>query len=154
MDLSIPYWALMAAGGLLAILELFIGSFVILWFGVGMFAVGILTLTGLADNAGLQLLLSGVLGGGLLIGFRDSCAGKGNGAPDEQTTFQTGTGKVIASTDRTLAVHINGTFWRLKNPKALPKHFTQELTVEVIRFEGTKAVIAEQTEAPTTTAIG
>lgn len=146
MDYSIPYWVLLAAGGLLAMAELFIGTFVVLWFGVGLFGAGILSLLGIIDNAGFQLLVSGVLGTGMMVALRDKCTAEGNGAKDELTTLKVGTGK-LKKAEHGYSVQINGTFWRIKNPEALPEQPEDGMSVEVIGFDGTKAEIASDSDA-------
>lgn len=147
MDYTIPYWVLLAAGGLLAMAELLIGTFVVLWFGVGLFGAGILSLLGVIDNAGFQLLVSAVMGTGMMMALRDKCTADGNGEKDELTTLKPGTGKLKKAGDGNYSVQINGTLWRIQNPEALPENAEDDMPVVVSGFEGTKARIASADEA-------
>ena len=71
LDLSLMWWVLVSLGLALVIAELFIGAFVVLWFGIGAILTGMLTLLVPDINVGLQLLLSTLIGGVLMFALRN-----------------------------------------------------------------------------------
>ncbi|MAK61620.1 MAG: hypothetical protein CMK09_11620, partial [Ponticaulis sp.] len=62
MELTLSWWALVSLGVALMIAELFIGAFIVLWFGIGAVATGLLGLVVDDMNLGVQILLASLIG--------------------------------------------------------------------------------------------
>lgn len=133
---------LVAAGLLLTVSEIFIGSFVVLWFGVGALFSGLLTLLFPELHAGVQALVAALSGTGMMFLFRSRLISEGNAEEDELYTFTGGTGVLRVSDAGQLSVSSKGTYWRIFNPEVIPEEARRDgLKVAVHHFEDNQAVL-------------
>lgn len=141
--MSLEWWLLVAIGVLLITAEIFIGAFVVLWFGIGAVLVGLLTLFVPELHAGLQILFAVQAGVVLLYFFRDHCVAKDNGEKESLYTFTGGPGVLRAGDDGHLSVSARGTYWAIANIEVIPEAKRLDGTnVEIDRFENNRAVLA------------
>lgn len=143
MDMTISWWLLVTLGVVLVIAEVFIGAFVVLWFGVGAIAAGLLTLAVPDLNAGIQLLITALIGAVLLYFFRDRCVAGNNASAEELHTFSSTTGELRVSDQGAVTVFANGTFWQVANPEVLDEaHRVNGARVQIAEFRNNRAWLA------------
>jgi len=142
MALTLPWWALLSLGVALMITELFIGAFIILWFGIGAILAGILTLVIPDMNLGIQILLTSLIGVVLMYFFRDRYVAKQNASEEKLGTFQATEGRLHIKGDKGLFVFANGTYWQIANPQELPDGQRHEgAIVSVAEFRNNRAYL-------------
>ncbi len=143
-DLSLTWWVLVSLGIALVIAELFIGTFVVLWFGIGAILAGMLTLLMPEMNLGLQLLLSTLIGGVLMFVLRSRYITPSNAEPETMHTFSATEGRVHLGSNGAISVFANGTYWGIQNINALkPEARVEGATVSIAEFVNNKAVLVE-----------
>lgn len=154
LDLSIPWWGLIALGALLVVVEIFSMAFIVMWFGIGAMLTGLLTLFVPDMDLGLQLLLAGLMGGVLMYLLRDRFVSKGNAEMETLHTFSAGKGTLVVTKEGNVTVHCNGTYWRIGNLEELAGYELETgLAVQVSRFENNAAYIDPQSVRLRTAAI-
>ena len=142
MELTLSWWALVSLGVALMIAELFIGAFIVLWFGIGAVATGLLGLVVDDMNLGVQILLASLIGVVLMYFFRDRYVAKQNASQEELGTFRATTGKLFISESGQHTVFANGTYWQIGNLHDLPKD--QRIDghdVDIVEFRNNKAIL-------------
>jgi membrane protein implicated in regulation of membrane protease activity len=136
------WWILVAAGVLLVVSELFIGAFIVLWFGIGAIVTGLLTLVVPDMHVGIQLLIIALSGTVLMLLLRDRYVAKGNADPNGLYTFSAGEGKLTVGSDGAFRVAARGTYWMVANPEVIPEDKrTDGVIVHIERFEENMAVL-------------
>ena len=144
LDLSLMWWVLLSLGLALVIAELFIGAFVVLWFGIGAIVTGLLTLLVPDINVGLQLLLSSLIGGVLMFALRSRYLPCRNAEPELMHTFTATQGRLHISSNGAVSVFANGTYWSIDNINSLkPTEQVEGATVSIAEFRNNKAVLVE-----------
>lgn len=144
LDLSLIWWVLVSLGIALVIAELFIGAFVVLWFGIGAILTGMLTLLVPDINVGLQLLLSTLIGGILMFALRSRYLPSRNAEPELMHTFTATQGRLHISSNGAVSVFANGTYWSINNINSLkPSEKVEGSTVSIAEFRNNKAVLVE-----------
>lgn len=137
------WWLLVTLGIALVIAEVFIGAFIVLWFGFGAVIAGLLTLLIPDLNAGIQLLLAALIGAVLLYFFRDRCIAGENASQEALHTFSRTTGELHVTETGVLTVFANGTFWQIGNPDDIdPQHRTPGTVLEIREFRNNKAYVS------------
>lgn len=140
-DMTIPWWVLMCIGAALMIAEIFILAFVLLWFGIGALLVAGLSWL-VPMDLGLQLLLTGLIGGVLMYLFRARCVAMNNATAEQMHTFSATRGRLAVNADGSLRVTANGTIWQVANPEAIPGESRVDgAYVEVTGFQNNQAVV-------------
>ncbi len=143
LDQSLFWWVLVTLGVALVIAELFIGAFVIMWFGIGAILTGLLTLLLPELNAGLQALLSALIGGVLMFALRRRYTTPRNAQPETMHTFSATQGRLHISSQGTVSVFANGTFWSIQNISSLkPEEKVEGARVSIVEFRNNQAVLA------------
>lgn len=143
MDVSIVWWLLVTAGIALVIAEVFIGAFIVMWFGLGAVVAGLLTFFVPGLNAGIQLLLTALLGAVLLYFFRDRCIAGENASQESLHTFSRTTGEIHKAETGAMTVFANGTFWQIGNPEDIPEEKRKPgSTIRVAEFRNNKAYVS------------
>lgn len=144
LDLSLTWWVLVTLGIALVIAELFIGTFVVLWFGIGAILAGMLTLLMPQMNVGLQLLLSTLIGGLLMFALRSRYITPGNAEPEPMHTFSATEGRLHLDSNGAISVFANGTYWGIQNINAIkPEARVEGATVSITSFVNNRAVLME-----------
>ena len=144
LDQSLLWWVLVSLGVGLAIAELFIGAFVVLWFGIGAVLTGILTLLVPDINMGLQLLLSTLIGGVLMFALRSRYVTPRNAEPELMHTFSATKGRLHISSNGAVSVFANGTYWTIQNINSIkPAEQVEGTTVSIAEFKNNQAVLVE-----------
>lgn len=142
LELSIPWWGLVALGALLVAAEIFIMAFIVMWFGIGAILTGLLTLLIPDMNLGLQVLLAGLFGGVLMYLLRDRFVSKDNAEAEPLYTFSAGKGTLVVSGEGTVLVNSNGTYWRVANLDELQDYRLEAgQPVSISRFENNAAYL-------------
>ncbi len=145
LDLSLMWWVLVSLGLALVIAELFIGAFVVLWFGIGAILTGMLTLLVPDINVGLQLLLSTLIGGVLMFALRNRYLASRNAEPELMHTFTATQGRLHISSTGAVSVFANGTYWSIHNINSIkPTEQVEGTTVSIAEFRNNKAVLVEE----------
>jgi|SRR5690554_460392 len=145
MALTLSWWALLSLGVALIIAELFIGAFIVLWFGIGAVVAGALSFFIPDMNLGLQLLLASLIGVVLMYFFRDRYVAERNATQEDLGTFQATKGTLYLTEESGLFVVANGTYWQVGNPEALPdSQKVNGATVDVAEFRNNRAFLVEQ----------
>jgi len=143
MELSMSWWLLVTLGIALVIAEVFIGAFIVLWFGFGAVVAGLVTLLIPDLNAGIQLLLTALIGAVLLYFFRDRCIAGENASQETLHTFSRTTGELHMTETGVLTVFANGTYWQIGNPEEIDQqHRVPGLTVQIKEFRNNKAYVS------------
>ncbi|MDY7219113.1 hypothetical protein TOI97_05965 [Denitrificimonas sp. JX-1] len=143
VEQSLIWWVLVSLGIGLIIAELFVGTFVILWFGIGAILVGGLTFFVTDLNIGLQALLAVVSGGALMFALRRRYTTTRNAEPELMYTFSATEGRLHISQQGTVSVFANGTFWSIQNIDSIkPEACIEGATVSILEFRNNQAVIA------------
>lgn len=152
MGMSLAWWLLVVAGVGLMIGELFIGAFIVLWFGIGAVVAGLLTLAVPEMNLGVQVLLTSVIGVVLMYAFRRRYVAKENAAKEHLSTFSATQGRLHVSDSGQLSVFANGTYWQIANPEVLGDRSRNDgETVTIQTFTNNRAVLGEvDSQSPTT----
>jgi len=149
LELSIPWWGLVALGALLVAAEIFVMAFIVMWFGIGTILTGLLTLFIPDMNLGLQILLAGLLSDVLMYLLRDRFVSKDNGEAEPLHTFSAGKGVLVISREGAVSVNCNGTYWRIANLEELQGHQLESgLQVSVSRFENNAAYVDPESLGP------
>lgn len=143
LDQSLIWWVLVTLGVALVIAELFIGAFVIMWFGIGAILTGLLTLLLPELNVGLQALLSALIGGVLMFALRRRYTTPRNAQPETMHTFSATQGRLHISSEGAVSVFANGTFWSIQNISSLKSEEKVEgASVSIAEFRNNQAVLA------------
>ena len=143
LDQSLIWWVLVTLGVALVIAELFIGAFVIMWFGIGAILTGLLTLLLPELNLGLQALLSALIGGVLMFALRRRYTTPRNAQPESMHTFSATQGRLHISSEGAVSVFANGTFWSIQNISSLkPEEQVAGAMVSIAEFRNNQAVLA------------
>ena len=143
LDQSLIWWVLVSLGVALVIAELFIGAFVIMWFGIGAILTGLLTLLLPEMNVGLQTLLSALIGGVLMFALRRCYITPRNAQPEIMHTFSATQGRLHISSEGAVSVFANGTFWSIQNISSLkPEQQVEGAMVSIVEFRNNQAVLA------------
>lgn len=143
LDQSLIWWVLVTLGVALVIAELFIGAFVIMWFGIGAILTGLLTLLLPELNVGLQALLSALIGGVLMFALRRRYTTPRNAQPETMHTFSATQGRLHISSEGAVSVFANGTFWSIQNISSLkPEEKVEGASVSIAEFRNNQAVLA------------
>lgn len=143
LDQSLIWWVLVSLGVALVIAELFIGAFVIMWFGIGAILTGLLTLLLPEMNVGLQTLLSALIGGVLMFALRRRYTTPRNAQPEIMHTFSATQGRLHISSEGAVSVFANGTFWSIQNISSLkPEQQVEGAMVSIVEFRNNQAVLA------------
>ena len=146
--MTLAWWIWVAAGVSLVTAEVFIGTFIILWFGIGAVFAGLLTLLIPELHTGVQLLIAALSGAVLMFLFRDRCVAKGNADEEDLYTFTGGPGTLKISEDGTMRVSARGPYWMIANPKVVPESRRVDgAEVVIARFEHNQAVLADDAVA-------
>lgn len=124
-----PWWAWVAGGLVLLLVELVIpGGFVVFFFGLGAIAVGAVAATGAAPALGLQLGLYAVLSVATLLVFRKRLLERFRPNPSLDAKMADLVGGVVVLTEEVAAkgrgkAEYRGTQWTVLNltEAALPK---------------------------------
>lgn len=141
--MTFAWWIWVAAGVLLVTSEVFIGSFIILWFGIGAVFSGVLTLLVSDLHVGLQLLFAVLSGGVLMFLFRDRCVAKNNAQDEDLYTFSGGPGTLRVDSDGNIGVSSRGTYWTIANVESIPERERIDgKPVTVVRITNNQAVLA------------
>jgi len=147
MDVTITWWALVAIGVALIIAELFIGAFIVMWFGAGAIVTGLMTLAAPDMNLGIQVLLSALIGAVLMYFFRDRYVTKENAKEEVLQTFAATTGELRVDGNGRLSIFANGTFWRVGNPDDVPEAERIEgRAIKVVEFRNNMAFVEKGSE--------
>lgn len=145
LEQSIIWWVLVTLGIILVIAELFIGAFVVLWFGIGAILAGFLTLFIPNINIGIQLLLSVLVGGVLMLTLRKRYTTSGNAQPEAMHTFSASQGRLHISNSGAVSVFANGTFWSIQNlHKIQPEELIAGNMVSIAEFKNNQAILVEK----------
>ncbi|WP_141737060.1 NfeD family protein [Marinobacter sp. X15-166B] len=145
IELSLSWWLLVSLGVALVIAEMFIGTFVVLWFGIGAILTGLLTLMMPDLNLGLQLLLSTLVGAVLMFLLRSRYLTPGNAESDAMHTFTATEGRLHLGSNGTYSVFANGTYWGIQNIDAIdPEARVEGATVSITAFVNNQAVLREK----------
>ncbi|HKM27275.1 MAG TPA: NfeD family protein [Thiopseudomonas sp.] len=145
LEQSFIWWVLVTLGIILVIAELFIGAFVVLWFGIGAILAGFLTLLIPNLNVGLQLLFSVLVGGMLMLTLRKRYTTSGNAQPEAMHTFSATQGRLHISSSGAVSVFANGTFWSIHNLHSLqPEQQIEGALVSIVDFKNNQAVLAQE----------
>lgn len=145
--MTFAWWIWVAVGVLLVTAEVFIGSFIILWFGLGAVLAGVLTLLVPDLHVGVQLLIAALSGGVLMFLFRDRCVAKNNAEDEDLYTFSGGPGTLKVSDDGQIGVSSRGTYWTVANIESIPEgERTDGKPVRVERIENNQAVLTVNEE--------
>lgn len=144
IDQSLLWWVLVSMGVALLIAELFIGAFIVMWFGIGAVITGVLTLLVPGMNVGLQILLSTLIGGALMFALRSRYLTLTNAKPEQMHTFSATEGRIHVNSKGSFSVSANGTYWAIENISSLaPEKRTDGATVSIAKFENNKAILVE-----------
>ncbi len=119
--MTIAWWALIVAGVLLITAEIFIASFVLVWFGLGAVLAGMLSWLITDMNIGIQVLLAAISGAVFMYFFRDKCVAKNNATKDELYTFTGGPGVLKVVAGQPISVFARGTYWNILNIDVIPE---------------------------------
>lgn len=143
MEMTMTWWLLLTLGVVLMTLEIAFGGFILVWFGLGAVAAGLITFLVPGLNLGIQLLLSVLMGAVLLYLFRERFAGSGGEEASRMHTFEANEGQLVLDpTGHAQAqVFCNGTHWHIANPEALPTTLKSGDWVKVSGFHNNKAYI-------------
>ncbi|HZJ91629.1 MAG TPA: hypothetical protein VFD09_00915 [Thiopseudomonas sp.] len=145
LEQSIIWWVLVTLGIILVIAELFIGAFVVLWFGIGAILAGFLTLFIPNINIGIQLLLSVLVGGVLMLTLRKRYTTSGNAQPEAMHTFSASQGRLHISNSGAVSVFANGTFWSIQNLHNIePEELIAGNMVSIAEFKNNQAILVEK----------
>lgn len=145
LEQSVIWWVLVTLGIILVIAELFIGAFVVLWFGIGAILAGFLTLLIPNLNLGLQLLFSVLVGGVLMLTLRKRYTTSGNAQPESMHTFSATQGRLHISNSGAVSVFANGTFWSIQNLHCIqPEELIEGSMVSIAEFKNNQAVLVEE----------
>ena len=145
LEQSIIWWVLVTLGIILVIAELFIGAFVVLWFGIGAILAGFLTLFIPNINIGIQLLLSVLVGGVLMLTLRKRYTTSGNAQPEAMHTFSASQGRLHISNSGAVSVFANGTFWSIQNLHNIePEELFAGNMVSIAEFKNNQAILVEK----------
>lgn len=143
LDQSLIWWVLVTLGVALVIAELFIGAFVIMWFGIGAILTGLLTLLLPDLNVGVQALLSALIGGVLMFALRRRYITPRNAQPETMHTFSATQGRLHISSEGAVSVFANGTFWSIQNISSLkPEQQVEGAMVSIAEFRNNQAILA------------
>ena len=151
LDQSVIWWVLVSIGVVLIITELFIGAFIVMWFGIGAIVTGLLTLLIPDINVGLQALLSALIGGVLMFALRRRYTTPRNAQPETMHTFSATQGRLHISSQGAISVFANGTFWSIHNISSLPiEERIDGAFVAIAEFKNNQAVLATTVTTATT----
>lgn len=149
MDVTITWWALVSIGVALVIAEVFIGAFIVMWFGFGAIVTGLLTLAVPDMNVGVQALISTLIGSVLMYFFRDRYVAQGNAEQETLHTFTATTGQISVNGSGRISVFANGTFWGVANPDDIPEEKRiKGSTVTIAEFRNNMAFVEKPDSAP------
>lgn len=145
IDHSFAWWVVLSFGIALLISELFISAFVVMWFGIGAIAVGLVSFVFPGINSGIQILFSVIIGIVLMYSLRGRYLPKSNAEPDDLYTFKATTGKLKVVGDR-VSVLANGTFWTIDNIESLDSGgIIDGATVKISGFVDNRATLIIET---------
>lgn len=142
MEMSLAWWLVLTAGVSLMVLEIGVGGFIFVWFGLGAVLTAGITFLLPGLNLGVQLLLTVLLGAVLLYFFRERFTDTG-GEAARMHTFEANDGQlVLGSGDNARPqVFCNGTHWAIANPEVLPDSCQGGEWVKVVAFRNNQAVL-------------
>ncbi|SFR52726.1 NfeD family protein [Thiomicrospira sp. ALE5] len=134
----IPSWALIALGFALIGVEMLLGLFMLMWFGIGLIVVGLLSFVVDFEYGEIQLIFAFAIGSVLLFALRNKVIAKRNAKEEISVTYQTGgIGKLSLHND-TWMVFYHGTHWQVANP---PAEWQEGQRVRVTKIELNQAWI-------------
>lgn len=113
----IPGWLLIAIGFALIGIEMLIGLFMLMWFGIGLIIVGMLSFVVDFEQGEFQLIFAFAIGAVLLFALRKQVIAKRNAQEDISVTYQTGDIGKLALHNDTWMVFYHGTHWQIANPE-------------------------------------
>ncbi len=128
-------------GLLLVALELFTGTFVVLFFAVGAFATALLSLTGFVSAPTTQIIAFTILSAGGLLMFKDKLK-RGWGGGSAKLTGDLGSHLVMPQdldVNGTCEVHYQGAAWSAVNESGRP--LKKGDRVVIARVDGVKLII-------------
>lgn len=139
------WWLLLTLGVVLMTLEIGVGGFILVWFGLGAVAAGLITFLVPGLNLGIQLLLSVLMGAVLLYLFRERFTGSGEEA-SRMHTFEANDGQLVFDPNRggQAQVFCNGTHWQIANPESLSDTAAAGDWVKVSAFHNNQAYILSE----------
>lgn len=134
--MQISWWVWLTFGVLLMISEVLLGSFVVLWFGIGfVLAGGVIWFFPLL-NPGWGLLIAALSGTLFLLLLRRHCISGTNATYESLYTFTGGQGTLLVrEQDGKLgfSVSCRGTYWRVANPEVIVE--AQRVTGHIVTVE-------------------
>lgn len=135
----IPNWILIALGVALIGLEIFIGFFVLLWFGLGLVVVGILGFFVDFGYGEYQLIFASAIGIVLLFAFRKKVITPKNAKVELLSTYQPGGTGTVSRHNNQWVIFYRGTHWVIANPHP---DLVADQKVEVTEIKDNQAWIA------------
>lgn len=112
----IPNWWLISLGLVLIGLEIFLGLFILLWFGIGLVVVGLLGFFVDFGYGEIQLIFSTAIGMVLLFALRRKVITAKNAQVEQLATYQTGDSGVLSLVNNQWMIFYHGTHWLVANP--------------------------------------
>lgn len=112
----IPNWWLISLGLVLIGLEIFLGLFILLWFGIGLVVVGLLGFFVDFGYGEIQLIFATAIGLVLLFAFRRKVVTGTNAQVEQLATYQAGEMGVLSLVNNQWMIFYHGTHWLVANP--------------------------------------
>lgn len=136
------YMAWLILGLVLLAFEIMTGTFVLLFFSVAAFIVGILAWLTVVESNVVQMVMFGALGGGGLLIFKDKVRQALQKSGHEK--YKIDAGEVITldtgiPTDGQAEVNYQGTKWTAINEAGRPLNAGEK--VKIVRIDGVKLVV-------------
>lgn len=113
----IPNWILISLGVVLIGMEVFLGVFVLLWFGLGFVIVGMLGFFTDFVYGEYQLIFAFAIGIALLAAFRRRVMERFPAAEQVLSTYQAGEYGKVSMHEGQWMIFYKGTHWVIANPQ-------------------------------------
>lgn len=138
----IPSWVLVSAGLILIGIEIFIGLYILLWFGIGLVLVGLLSFFVDFGHGEIQLIFAFAIGSVLLFALRQKLISPHNAQTEPLSTYEPGETGLLSQHNGQWMVFYHGTHWLVANPS---DNLTVGQKIKVTQIKSNQAWI--ETEA-------
>ncbi|HEY9017529.1 NfeD family protein [Thiomicrospira sp.] len=112
----IPSWMLISVGLILIGVEIFIGLYILLWFGLGLVFVGLMSFFVDFGHGEIQLIFAFAIGTVLLFALRQKLIAPQNAQTESLSTYEAGETGVLSQHNGQWMVFYHGTHWLVANP--------------------------------------